>query len=361
MMPENTPPKQKILPFVAKEIILADEIRKAINRQDDSLSEASKVIMKKRNSWRKRFGQWVQTGEYGWNEKKPWDYLQLLLVPLALFIAASWFQWFTKQQEQLSSDNKAKQERQFADRKDKQDTLTKYLDQMSDLLQKGLLKSKQNSEIFIIAQAKTAVTLQSLDPMRQHLVIQFLESANLNELDQGKGLLFQLKTSKAQLDKADLRSAKMIGADLNFAQLSGADLIFADLRGAQLIGADLSEAKLFKINLSGAYLFDAQLIGADLRQANLKKADLSKANLSSALLVGTDLREAKLDEKQFQIKQGKDLPLLCKVALPKRIKAISDRDCRAIPKELLKRYPDEFKTLERARKYVNKMKMPKSD
>jgi hypothetical protein len=122
-----------------------------------------------------------------------------------------------------------------------------------------------------------------------------------------------------------------------------------------------SEAKLFKINLSGAYLFDAQLIGADLRQANLKRADLSKANLSSALLVGTDLREAKLDEKQFEIKQGKDSPLLCKVALPKTIKAISNRDCRAMPKELLKRYPDEFKTLERARKYVDKMKLPKSD
>jgi hypothetical protein len=182
-MPENIPPEPKRLPFAAEEIILADEVRKARNRQDDLLAEASKVIIKERNLWWKRFGEWVRTGEDGWNEKKPWDYLQLLLVPLALFIVASWFQWFTKQQEQLAADNKAMQELQVAGDKAKQETLTKYLDQMSDLLQKGLLKSKRDSEIFIIAKAKTAVTLQSLDPVRQHLVIQFLAASNLNTLD----------------------------------------------------------------------------------------------------------------------------------------------------------------------------------
>jgi Pentapeptide repeats (8 copies) len=345
-MSENTPPETKAALFTAEELCAkAHEICKARNGQDlikDDWDNAFKVLTKERNSWWKRFKKWVQTGEDGWNEKKPWDYLQLLLVPLALFIAASWFQWFTKQQEQLAADNKAKQELQVAGDKAKQETLTKYLDQMSDLLQKGLLKSKQGSEIFIIAQAKTAVTLQSLDPVRQHLVIQFLAASNLNILDGGKGLLFQLRMSRAKLDKADLSFARMTEVDLSEAKLSGADLIGADLRGANLIGANLSQA-----NLPYASLIEANLFGADFRGADLR----------GVLLMGTDLTTTKLEKKQLE----RDSLLLCKVILPKGIEIKVDRDCEAMPQALLKKYPGKFKTLEDAKKYKDNIKLPKSN
>jgi uncharacterized protein YjbI with pentapeptide repeats len=350
LMPENTTPETKAALFTAEELCAkAHEICKARNGQDlikDDWDNAFKVLTKERNSWWKRFKKWVQTGEDGWNEKKPWDYLQLLLVPLALLIAASWFQWFTKQQEQLAADNKAKQELQVAGDKAKQETLTKYLDQMSDLLQKGLLKSKQGSEVFIIAQAKTAVALQSLDPVRQHLVIQFLEAANLNILDRGKGLLFKLRMSRAKLDRADLSSAKMIGVDLNESSLIEADLFMADLSGADIIGSNFSRANLFA----------AKLIGANLSSTNLRGADLR-----NTLLLGTDLRTAKLDKKQLERGQLQYWPLLCKVVLPKEVKIDPNRDCTNIPQALLKKYPGDFKTLKQAEKYVRNVKFPKFD
>lgn len=341
-MSENTPPEPKAPLFTVEELCAkANEVCKARNGQDlikDDWDKAFRLLTKERNPWPKRLGEWMRTGEDGWNEKKPWDYLQLLLVPSALAIAGFWFQGFTKQQEQLAADNKTKQELQVADSKAKQETLTKYLDQMSDLLQKGLIKSKHGSDIFTIAQLKTAVTLQSLDPVRQHLVIQFLAAANLNGLDEGKGLLFQSRMSKAQLGKADLSFVKMIKADLSMAKLSGADLIGADLRGANFIGTDFSKA-----NLPYASLIEAILFGADFRGAKLR----------GVLLMGSDLTSTKLDKKQLE--QGEDSLLLCKVALPEEFKSegiTSDRDCDAMPQALLKEHPGEFKTLEDARTIV---------
>jgi uncharacterized protein YjbI with pentapeptide repeats len=299
----------------------------------------------------------------GLGEKKFWDFLQLLIVPAVLAGGAYYLQELAKQREQAASIETANQ-----------DTLVKYLDQMAELLQKGLLKTKPNSETFIIAQAKTVIALQALDPKRQHLVIQFLDAANLNTLPGEKGILYEARMSKANLNKADLSwanlskadldeanlseanlsganlsnayfgKANLSVADLSEANLSEANLSRADLSKAKLLGAklngidlsmaDLSEANLFGAKLIGAKLSKSKFIGANLIGADLSKADLSEANLSRAQLIaskliGADLSNANLYEAEtlskVQLKLVLDQAKLCNTTLPDG--EVSNRDC----------------------------------
>jgi uncharacterized protein YjbI with pentapeptide repeats len=219
----------------------------------------------------------------GFGEKKLWDVLQLIIVPLVLAGGAYYLQELAKQREQTAAIEKTNQ-----------DTLVNYLDQMAELLQKGLLKTKINSETFIIAQAKTVIALQSLDPKRQHLVIQFLDAAKLNTLDRNKELLNQAQMSKANLSNADLSGANLNGAELSRADLTHADLSYAHLNEADLSRAELSRSNLIYAGLTGTNLNEANLTEANLTHANLHGANLNEANLTHAGLIGANLNEANL-------------------------------------------------------------------
>jgi uncharacterized protein YjbI with pentapeptide repeats len=375
-MLENKTPDPNSQPLKVEDILAkAEEIRNARDRQSSVtnsdlgeafklftvIDEESKLLTKKKESFKlvKLVGKWVWKVT-GFGEKTIWDALQILIVPSALAVAGFWFQDFTKKQDVKLAESKTKQELQVADSKAKQETLTKYLDQMSDLLEKGLLKSKQDSPIFIIAQSKTVIALQSLDPKGQHLVIQFLESANLNTLDGGKGLLYKSKFSKAQLQKADLS-----GANLKEADLTGAKLQDANLSGANLNGANLSDANFKRSDLSGT-----NLRGADLISTNLKKADLTGAKLQEANLIGANLRGAQfmgvdfnnvlmlytdlsevIQLNQEQLEKSNSV-FICGSILPDNIKINKTRDCAIMPQVLMKHYPKVYKTLKEAEDFI---------
>lgn len=255
---------------------------------DDDWNEAIKAL-KIEGSLIKRWGDWIWTGIKG---KTSWDFLQYILVPIYVALGAWYLQDAAKQRDTKAADEKAKQ-----------DTLTKYFDQMSDLLLKEkLLQNLRNpdSEIFIIGRSKTVSVLQSLDPNRQYLVIQFLKSANLNGVGESSSIqVFEMLYLKGFLKKGLLYKAKMSNTKLPRAALSEAYLVEADLSNA-----DLREAYLVKSNLSNANLEFVKLRKANLRKANFSNADLSNADLRESDLVsadfrGVDLREADLREAQL--------------------------------------------------------------
>jgi uncharacterized protein YjbI with pentapeptide repeats len=383
-MPEDKTPDPNSQPLKVEDILAkAEEIRNARDRQssvtNSDLGEAfklftvvdeeSKLLTNTKESFKvvRIFWNWT-----GFGEKKLWDIIQILFVPVALAVAGFWFQGFTKDQEVKLADSKIKQELKVADDKAKQETLTKYLDQMSDLLQKGLLKSKQDSPIFIISQSKTVIALQSLDPVRQHLVVQFLESANLNGLDGGKGLLYRAKLSKAQLEKADLSGANFKEADFSGAQLKGANLSGADLSGTNLSEANLHGVNLSRTNLQGtllvesnfkeAYFFHtklqgANIIGADFRRVNLKgnhvtgtEFAIGAVDFSEVLMLAADFSGANLSQEQLR---KSDSLFICGSSLPEKIKIDNNRDCAVIPQILMKRYPKTYKTLKETEDFIN--------
>jgi uncharacterized protein YjbI with pentapeptide repeats len=332
--------------------------RQKENNQD-AWDEAALILKRKNEKF--VFFKWLWKIT-GFKEKTLWDILQLLMIPLSLVLISGGFQYITKQSEQQAADDKARQE-----------TLVKYLDQMSALVQQGLLKSNQGDEISTIARAKTIIVLQSLDPKRQHLVIQFLEVFGLKDtIPDSNGLLFKAQMNKAILVKSDLSGSNLPGAILMDANLEEADLTGTILSGAKLYdsnltksvlkgtifsGADLRKTNFSKANLlgepkfnntdltgavfteanfegvpdfnnanlTGANFTNAVFVGSNIGGANFEGADISKTDFSGTILIKTDFRNAKnLTKEQLE---GSNPPLICKIKIPEAIKIKVDRDC----------------------------------
>lgn len=204
------------------------------------------------------------------------DWTKLLAVPITLSLATGIIT--------ARFQNEAKQN----------ETLNKYLEDMSVNIKSGLINAKIGSNVFVIAQAKTVIALQALDPKRQHLVVQFLDAATLNTLGGNKGVLYSARLSKASLNNADLSFIHLIHANLSQAQLYRANLVAANLNGADLSSADLREAIFSGADFRGANFLWSDLRGAKFSEANLSNANLSQANLSQADIWGIDLTEADL-------------------------------------------------------------------
>jgi len=223
--------------------------------------------------------------QFGWTwmgfNKSLWDWMQLLIIPVALAFVAIWFNRVERRNEQaISLDNQ------------REGALQAYLDKMSDLLLKeGLRQSEQHAEVRNIARARTLTVLRKLDGKRKGSLLQFLYEAGLIDKDD-----CVIHLSGADLQGVDLRGMKLRNANLGAVDLSEADLRMADLSNAFLEETDLSGA-----NLSGAILIDAFMACADLREADLEEADLREVNLEKAELGKINLSET------FLVKGGLNL------------------------------------------------------
>src|SRR5260221_391892 len=270
-------------------------------------------------------GYWFNWDWTGFNEhigprvpqyqptKTLWDWLQLLLIPLVLAVAALLFNRATTRTEQT-----------IALDKQREDLLQAYLDRMSELLLEKKLATSPSEEESNVARVRTISLLFQLDARRIGYVFAFLREAglmsaysdsrivslsqgNLNKIDLSQANLSEANLSEANLSEANLSETNLRQANLSEANLFGANLGKANLSEANLSEANLGKANLGKANLFGADLHIANLIGANLskanlRQANLSEADLSEADLSQANLIRTIVTEA-------QLKKAKSLDL----------------------------------------------------
>src|SRR5215208_183842 len=188
-----------------------------------------------------------------------WDWLHLLsalAIPVVLAIVGLWFTAQQDARQQQTENQRAEAEREIATQRTQDETLQAYFDQMSMLLlEKNLRNSKEDSEVRILARARTLTVLRRLDKIRRDEIMQFLLEADLVHrvgesvpvIDLGRAYLVDVDLSGANLSRADLGGANLIHAVLSGAVLSG-----ADLGGAFLSITDMSDA-----NLSGADLTDA--------------------------------------------------------------------------------------------------------
>jgi uncharacterized protein YjbI with pentapeptide repeats len=223
-------------------------------------------------------------------EKTLWDWLQLLIIPLALAIIAFLF-----------NRSERKNEQRVASNNQQETALQEYIKEMSELLlHERLRESKPEDEERNIARARTLTVLRRLDAERKASVLQFLFESGLIYKDKQIIDLDGIDLREADLSGADLRGADLSEADLSEAVLYRANLCGASLRGANLRGADLTEAQLGEAVLLGADLSRADLTGADLGGANLSLANLSRADLSEADLSGARLRESQLLEAEIR-------------------------------------------------------------
>ena len=242
----------------------------------------------------------------GFQGKTVWDWLQLLAViaiPLILGIATLLFgiQQAHLADLQHQSDQKLAQLQHEADQQSildqqRQATLVTYLDDMRDLLlNRGLLTSKPNDEVRVIARTETLSAMRQLDGKRNGFLVQFLQDAHLIGSHSGNIVSF----AGADLNSIDLSGTNLSGTNLSSADLSGANLSGANLSSATLTKADLSSAILSSATLLGATLIDAALSSATLTYTTLADAIFTDANFTAATLTDVTLTGANFTAANF--------------------------------------------------------------
>lgn len=269
---------------------------------------------------------------YGWQwtgfvKRKLWDWLDLLIIPLALGIGTLWLSTVQRQQELRDADRQRSLEMDIQDQRAKDDALQSYIDYMSkvlldDKLLEPYMEPPQGEQIAkrtevehageyndaftyqwqAVLRARTLGVLARLgdDSWRKISVLQFLGEAGLitkHNVEEStavplagadlRGIYFGFVAtpldytdfSNASLDEANLAGASLVNTFFIGAILNDAHLEHADLTGAYFIDAKLSGAHLKNADLTGADLTGAVLVQADLTNVNLADADLSRANL----------------------------------------------------------------------------------
>jgi uncharacterized protein YjbI with pentapeptide repeats len=230
-----------------------------------------------------------KTSRWGFRGMTVRDWLQLLIVPLALVVISFLFTMQQNARQQQIENQRAEAERRLAEQRAQDETLQAYLDQLSNLLlEKDLRKSEEGSEVRTLARARTATVIQRLDADGNRNVIRFLDEAGLTKVGQSSLPL-------------------LAGVDLQGARLGGIDLVSTDLNDANLSDADLSKANLLDANLRKAELRNADLRYADLRYADLIEANLNDADLSDANLIEANLINARGITKEQLEKQTENL------------------------------------------------------
>src|SRR5215211_2848186 len=159
------------------------------------------------------------------------DWLDLLVVPLALVVISFLFTTQQDQRQQEIENQRAAAERELAVERAQDEALQAYLAQMSTLmLEKDLRNPEEDSEVRTLARARTLTVLRRVDTSHKDEIMQFLlEAALVHRVGESAPVI--------ELGRADLREAHLREAGLRYANLYGANLSSAHLRGA-----DLSEA-----------------------------------------------------------------------------------------------------------------------
>jgi uncharacterized protein YjbI with pentapeptide repeats len=297
--------------------------------RDEESSVGKKKLVRKAEPPSKRGIAWPRwTGFRGMTVR---NWLELLVVPLALVVIGFLFSVQQDARQQRIEDQRAEAERELAEQRAQDEALQAYLDQMGSLLlERKLRNSTEGGEVRTLARARTLSVLERLDENRKARALRFLYEANLITSPHP---IISLET--ADLRGADLSAATttiavrpgvdmlaptpptnwsridLSGSYLSNANLLGDNLRNADLSRTHLYGSNLSEADLSDANLSGAVLGptifalpEENLSRADVRdiRADLSKTDLSGANLEGALVSGEQL------EQQPKTLQGATMP-----------------------------------------------------
>lgn len=194
--------------------------------------------------WEK-LGQWT-----GISEKKVWDWLQLLIIPIVVFMGTEFL--------------KAKQQN-IADERYQQDILKNYLDAMNTLLTDKKLRTTKDDQTQSVARTKTLTALRQMDGQRRGEVVKFLMEADLIKIKKSEG-----DQSVINLEGATLENAQLKNATLRKINLQGVDLTNADLHDADLTGGNLEDANLSKAKLANTLLINVRLAEANLSEADLK-------------------------------------------------------------------------------------------
>ncbi|NJL46339.1 MAG: pentapeptide repeat-containing protein [Leptolyngbyaceae cyanobacterium SM2_5_2] len=162
-----------------------------------------------------------------------------------------------------------------------QQTIDAYFQGISELVldEEGLLEDWPQERI--IAEARTAAILSSVDANGKAKVIRFLSRSRLlTPLRRDNRLGRAILDGRGGYEEDRINGTRVIdlGAMLAVADLGGTDLRWADLSETNLIRANLKNCDLVKANFSRTILYEANLANADLMGARLFYGDVKTAS-----------------------------------------------------------------------------------
>jgi len=230
------------------------------------------------------YGYLAKPGWVGVAGKTFWDFLELLIVPAALAIGVYWLNRAQRKRELQIENQRAQDE-----------ALQAYIDSMEKLLlDKELRSSKEDSEVRLLARARTLTVLPGLDSHRKGSVLQFLYELGLLSSAKGEAIV---RLNGADFEGLVPQGISMLGP-WERRGVGTSQKVHLD-KGANLIGATLEEANLRKANLENARLNDANLAFADLSEANLTGASLRGAHLIVLYFEGAIVKDTIMPDGQI--------------------------------------------------------------
>jgi hypothetical protein len=110
-----------------------------------------------------------------------WNILDLIIVPALLAIGAYWLNLQQKERETEREKKRRDEAERIETDRQQQETLQKYLDDMSGLvldkeMRKELLESEEESAVRDVAQIRTVTAIRALDTKRINTLVHFLSN-----------------------------------------------------------------------------------------------------------------------------------------------------------------------------------------
>jgi uncharacterized protein YjbI with pentapeptide repeats len=243
--------------------------------------------------------------------KTLWDFLELLIIPIALAITAY---LFTKSENNRQRDFELERTREIA--------FQEYLTQIENLVKSGLLE-KENDKLRAIARSRTLSLLKTLDGKRKGLVIQYLNEFRLihNAWDENIETIEDGITYYRKINHPSI--INLMGADLSNIQFidpvndnypntieefwkTGFNLDLSNINFSRtnLTNANFYSARLDKVNFYSCNLHRADFsfsVGSEInfRQANLQSTKFNFVQYWSTDFSNADFSEAQINHTQF--------------------------------------------------------------
>lgn len=231
-------------------------------------------------------------GGDGFVDKTVWDWLELVIIPFALAIGM-WMLNYKEQQRNIEEANRQKQierevleerarlAREIEQDRQQQEMLSRYLDQMADLLiNHSLMVTAPDSNVRMVARAMTLSNLHYLSSNRNIAIIKFLLECGLMTQE------FKL----VDLDQLDLEALRLFSA-----YLGNIDFSYSNLKDAYCLDMDFTAANFSYASLEHAYFSNTNLTNVDFSGANLQHIFFINTNLTGASFEMAMLEDANID------------------------------------------------------------------
>jgi uncharacterized protein YjbI with pentapeptide repeats len=252
------------------------------------------------------------TGRPSAPAKTLWDWLQLLIVPLVLAVAAFGLNAAQAERDLQSEQGRAEQGLQVSREEARERSLHAYIARMSELILDrglragGIVRPAHRTNVQMLARTLTLVELHQMDGRRKALILQFLwEMALIRQKSRWVRrygspwweYVGQLTYPIVNLAGADLRGLRMEGNQLSPDKASVGEAI-GDRRGAGVhqirVGVDLRGTELKGASFRGTNLANATFNEADVLNVDFDGAYMAATAFEQSCLNGTSFRGAHL-------------------------------------------------------------------